>query len=76
MRAMEDSHLSEQHHSDPAALSLTDFRPKLDEQCLDITPRDIGPDWMGKDGFQGSAVLSSHTENSTTMRYYVPAPRL
>jgi hypothetical protein len=51
MRAMEDPHLPEKHHSDPATLSLTDVSPELNEQCLDITPRDIGPDWMGKDGF-------------------------
>jgi len=73
MRAMENPNLPEKHHSDPAALSLTDFRPKLNEKCLDITPLDIGTHWMGKDGFQGYSVLSSHTENGTTMRYYLQA---
>ena len=50
---MEDPDLPEQHHRDPATLPLTDVSPKLNEQCLDITPRDIGPNRMGKDGFQG-----------------------
>lgn len=73
---MEDPDLPEQHHSDPAALSRTDFRPELNEQGFDLTPREIGTDWMGKDGFQGSAVLSSHTKNGTMMRYYSQAPKL
>ena len=76
MRAMEDPHLPEKHHSDPATLPFTDVRPEVNEQCLDITPRDIGPDWMGKDGLQGSAVLSSHAKNGTTMRYYSQASTL
>jgi hypothetical protein len=76
MRAMEDPHFPEKHHSDPATLPLTDVSPELNEQCLDITPRDIGPNWMGKDGFQRSAVLPSHVENGTTMRYYSQAPTL
>ena len=62
MRTMEDSDLSEKHHGDPASLSLTDVRPKLNEKRLNITPLDIGPYWMGKDGLQGSLVLSSHGE--------------
>jgi hypothetical protein len=76
MRAMEDPDLPEKHHSDPAAFSLTNFRPKLNEQCLNITPLDIRPNWMGKDGFQGSSMPSSHTENGTTIRYYSQAPML
>jgi hypothetical protein len=72
---MEDPHLLEKYHRDPAALSLTDVCPKLNEQCLKITPRNIGPDRVGKDGFQGSLVPSSHRENSTTMRYYSQAPK-
>jgi len=50
MRTMEDPDFSEKHHGDPAALSLTDIRPKLNEKRLNITPLDIGPYWMGKDG--------------------------
>ena len=50
MRTMEDPDLSEKHHGDPASLSLTDVRPKLNEKRLNITPLDIGPYWMGKDG--------------------------
>jgi hypothetical protein len=73
---MEDSHLSEKHHSNPAPLPLTDFCPEFNEKGLDITPLDIGADWMGKDGFQGSPVLSSHTENGTTRRYYPQAHKL
>jgi hypothetical protein len=76
MRAVEDPDLPEEHHRDPAALSLTDFRPKLYEQCFDSTPWDIGTDWMGKDGFQGSSVRSSHGENGTAIRYYSQASRL
>jgi hypothetical protein len=57
---MEDPDLSEKHHSDPAALSLTDVCPKLGEKRLNITPLDIGPYGMGKDGLQSSLVLSSH----------------
>ena len=76
MRAMEDPDLSEKYHSDPATLSLTDVRPKLNEKGLDITPLDIGTDGVGKDGFQGSAILSSHRENGTTMQYYLQAPKL
>ena len=60
MRTMEDPDLSEQHHRDPAALTLTDLSAKLNEQCLASTPRDIGPDRMRKEGFQGSSVRSSH----------------
>ena len=59
---MEDPHLSAKHHGDPAALSLTDVRPKLNEKRLNITPLDIGPYWMGKDGLQGSLVLSSYVK--------------
>jgi hypothetical protein len=73
---MEDPDLSEQHDSDPAALALTDLSPKLNEQRLDITPRDSGPHGMRKDGFQGSSVRSSHRENGTTLRYYWQAARL
>ena len=62
MRTMEDPDLSEKHHGDPAALSLTDVRPKLNEKRLNITPLDIGPYWMGKEGLQGSLVLSSHVK--------------
>ena len=62
MRTMEDPDLSEKHHGDPASLSLTDVRPKLNEKRLNITPLDIGPYWMGKDGLQGSLVLSSHVK--------------
>jgi hypothetical protein len=59
---MEDPDLSEQHDSDPAALALTDLSPKLNEQRLDITPRDSGPHGMRKDGFQGNGIkLSSNT---------------
>jgi hypothetical protein len=76
MRTMEDPDLSEQHHRDPAALALTDLSPKLNEKRLDSTPRDIGPDRMRKEGFQGSSVHSSHTENGTTLRYYWQAARL
>ena len=47
---MEDPDLSEKHHGDPASLSLTDVRPKLNEKRLNITPLDIGPYWMGKEG--------------------------
>ena len=57
---MEDPDLSEKHHSNATSFSLTDVRPKLNEKCLDITPLDIGAYWMGKDGLQGSLVLSSH----------------
>ena len=59
---MEDPDLSEKHHGDPTPLALTDVRPKLNEKRLNITPLDIGPDWMGKNGLQGSLVLSSHVE--------------
>jgi hypothetical protein len=76
MRTMEDPDLSEQHHRDPAALALTDLSAKLNEQCQDSTPRDIGPDRMRKDSFQGSAVRSSHRENGTNLRYYWQAARL
>jgi len=62
MRTMENPDLSEKHHGDPAALALTDVCPKLNEQRLNITPLDIGTYWMGKDGLQGSLVLSSHGE--------------
>jgi len=62
MRTMENPNLSEKHHGDPASLSLTDVRPKLNEKRLNITPLDIGPYWMGKDGLQGSLVLSSHVK--------------
>jgi hypothetical protein len=67
---MEDENLAEKHYSHPAALSLTYFRPKLNEQCLNITPLNIGTDWMGKYGFQGPSVPSSHMKNGTTIRYY------
>lgn len=60
MWTMEDPDLSEKHYGNPTSLSLTDVRPKLNEKCLDITPLDIGAYWMGKDGLQGSLVLSSH----------------
>jgi hypothetical protein len=76
MRTMEDPDLPEQHYSDPAALAPTDFSPKLNKERLNITPLDIGTDWMRKDSFQGSAVLSSHRENGTTSRYYWQAARL
>ena len=59
---MEDPNLSEKHLGDPAFLSLTDVRPKLNEKRLNITPLDFGPYWMGKDGLQGSLVLSSHVK--------------
>ena len=59
---MEDPDLSEKHHGDPASLSLTDVRPKLNEKRLNLTPLDIGTYWMGKDGLQGSLVLSSHVK--------------
>ena len=59
---MEDPDFSKQHHGNPTALSLTDVRPKLNEKRLNITPLDIGAYWMGKDGLQGSLVLSSHGE--------------
>ena len=59
---MEDPNLSEKHHGDPASLSLTDLRPKLNEERLNITPLDIEPYWMGKDGLQGSLMLSSHVK--------------
>ena len=62
MRTMEDPDLSEKHHGHPASLSLTDVRPKLNEKRLNITPLDIGPYWMGKDGLQGSLMLSSHVK--------------
>ena len=62
MRTMEDPNLSEKHHGDPASLSLTDLRPKLNEERLNITPLDIEPYWMGKDGLQGSLMLSSHVK--------------
>ena len=62
MRAMEDPDLPKQHHGHPAPLSLTDVRPKLNEKRLNITPLDIDPYWMGKDGLQGSVVLSSHVK--------------
>lgn len=57
---MENPDLSKKHHSDPASLSLTDVCPKLNEKRLNIAPLDIGPYWMGKDGLQGSLVLSFH----------------
>jgi hypothetical protein len=60
MWTMEDPDFSEKHHGDPASLSSTDDRPKYNEKRLNITPLDIGPYWMGKDGLQGSLVLSSH----------------
>jgi hypothetical protein len=56
MRAMEDPDLSEQHHRDPAALALTNLGPKLNEKRLDRTPRDICPDRLRKDGFQGNGI--------------------
>jgi len=59
---MENPNLSEKHQGNPASLSLTDVRPKLNEKRLNITPLDIGPYWMGKDGLQGSLVLSSHVK--------------
>jgi hypothetical protein len=62
MRAMEDPDLSEKHHGDPAPLSLTDVRPKLNEKRLNITPLDMSAYGMGKDGFQGSLVLSCHAK--------------
>jgi hypothetical protein len=62
MWTMEDPDLSEKHHGDPASLSLTDVRPKLNEKRLNITPLDIGAYWMGKNGLQGSLVLSSHVK--------------
>ena len=70
MGTMEDPDLSKKHHGNSAALSLTDVRPKLNEKRLNITPLDIGSYWMGKDGLQGSVVLSSHEKNGTTMRYH------
>jgi len=60
MRAMEDPNLSKKHDSDPTPLSLTDFRPKLNEKRFNITPGDIGAYWVGKDGLQGSLVLPFH----------------
>ncbi len=60
MGTMEDPDLPKEHHSDPAALSLTDVRPKRNEKRLNIPPRDIGADGMGKERFQGSLVLSVH----------------
>ena len=62
MWTMEDPDLSEKHHGHPASLSLTDVRPKLNEKRLHITPLDIGPCWMSKDGLQCSLVLPSHAK--------------
>ena len=62
MWTMEDPDFSEKHHGDPASLSLTDVRPKLHEKRLNITPLNIGPYWMGKEGLQGSLALSSHVK--------------
>jgi hypothetical protein len=79
MRTMEDPDLPERHHSDPAALAVADFSPKLTAERLNITPLDIGMDRMRKEGLQGSAVLSSQRENGTngsTSRYYWQAARL
>jgi hypothetical protein len=70
MRAMEDPDLPKQHHGHPAPLSLTDVRPKRKEKRLNISPRDIGAHRMGKDGFEGSSVRSSHRRNGTTPRYH------
>jgi hypothetical protein len=41
MGTMEDPDLPKEYHRDPAALSLTDVRPKLNEKRLNIPPRDI-----------------------------------
>jgi hypothetical protein len=62
MGTMEDPDLSEKHHGDPTSLALTDVRPKFNEKRLNITPLDIGPYRMGKDGLQSSLVLSSHVK--------------
>ncbi len=56
---MEDPDLAKQHHGHPAPLSLTDFSPKLNEKRLNISPLDIGANWMGKDGFQGNGIKLS-----------------
>ena len=59
---MENLNLSEKHHSYPAVLSLADFRSKLGEKPLNITPLDIAAYWMGKDSFQGSSVSLFHSK--------------
>ena len=57
---MEDPNLVEKHHGYPATFTLTDFCPELNEKRLNITPLNIGADWMGKDGLQDSLVLLLH----------------
>ena len=76
MWAMEDQDLLDKHHGYPATLLVTDFSPKLNQKRLNITPLDIGADWMGKDGFQGPLVLSFHVKDGTTIRYHLQGKAL
>jgi hypothetical protein len=75
MRAMEDPNLPEKHDSDPSALSRTDVRPQLNEQCLNLTPQAMYPGEMGDDGLQESSRPSSHAENRTTKTDNGQTPR-
>src|SRR5690554_6872709 len=58
VRSVKNSNLTEKHHSHPAAFTLRDFHPKLDEQGLNVAPLDITAHWACKNGFQGFLVLA------------------
>ncbi|MEX2497933.1 MAG: hypothetical protein WD397_03540 [Wenzhouxiangellaceae bacterium] len=57
---MKYSNLTEQKHGYPTTFSFTDLRPKLREQCFNVTPLDIAAHRAGENSLKGSLVLSFH----------------
>ena len=43
---MEDANFVEEHDSDTAALTFTDFCANLLKQCLNIAPLNVRTDWV------------------------------
>jgi hypothetical protein len=54
------SNLTKQKHSYPTTLSFTDLRPKLCEQCFNVTPLDVTAHRASENCLKGSLVLSLH----------------
>ena len=44
----------------PRAISLVALSPQGHEERLDVIPGDVGPNRIGKDGFQSFAVFAVH----------------
>lgn len=60
MRAVKGGLGSVEQKSNPGAISLIPLSPHGHEQRLDVIPWNIGPNGIGKDGFQGFAVFAIH----------------